>query len=182
MTPTRLHVLSHGVAQHPGAPARSTVASRRGRRRPGCCRRGCGASPLHHRSGPRVGPGVAIRSVRSRAVQQYMGVAGGLGGQQRPVQRRLPGGEHGDGLVAVVVGGRDPMRCPGPAGSCGCRRTTSATPARPACRCSTPGCPSGTPADPLGVQQAGQEQHAVLGHVQDGGVCDTHGGAEPCTG
>ena len=34
----------------------------------------------------------------------------------------------------------------------------------------------------LGVQQTGQEQHAVLGHVQDGGVCDTHSGAEPPTG
>ena len=38
---------------------------------------------------------------------------------------------------------------------------------------------AGTSADPLGVQQTRQEQHAVLGHVEDSGVCDTHGGAEP---
>jgi hypothetical protein len=40
------------------------------------------------------------------------------------------------------------------------------------------GCPSGCHADPLGVQQTGQELHAVLGHGQDSLVCDTHG-AEP---
>ena len=42
-----------------------------------------------------------------------------------------------------------------------------------------PGVLAGAPAHPLGVQQPGQEQHAVLGDVQDSGVCDTHGGAEP---
>ena len=41
-----------------------------------------------------------------------------------------------------------------------------------------PGALTGANANPLGMQQARQEQHAVLGHVEDGFVCDTHGGAE----
>ena len=40
-----------------------------------------------------------------------------------------------------------------------------------------PGVLAGPATDPFVVQQAGQEQHAVLGHVQDGLVCDTHRGA-----
>ena len=37
---------------------------------------------------------------------------------------------------------------------------------------------AGAPAQPLGVEQPGHERDAVLGDVEDGGVCDTHGGAE----
>jgi len=32
------------------------------------------------------------------------------------------------------------------------------------------------PAHPLGVEQTGQQPNAV-GHIEDGGACDTHGGA-----
>ena len=108
---------------------------------------------------------------------------GGLGGQQRPVQRRLARGEHGDGLVAVVVAGGDAdavvagqLRHPGVVEQPAQRQHGLLVGAQRA------GVGAGAAADPLGVQQAGQEQHAVLGHVEDSGVCDTHSGAEPLYG
>ena len=85
------------------------MASRPGRRRPGCSRRDGDASRSTHKSTPRVGPrGGDPVGVDQRAVHDHVGVPGRLGRQQRPVQRRLPCGEHRDGLVAVVVGGRQP--------------------------------------------------------------------------
>ena len=50
--------------------------------------------------------GVVAVGVDQGAVHDDVGVAGGLGRQQRPVQRWFAGGQHGEGFVAVVVGGR----------------------------------------------------------------------------
>ena len=111
-----------------------------------------------------------------------MGVAGGLGGQQRPVQRRFTGGEHADGLVAVVVGGRDgDVVVAGQLAHAGVVEQPAQRQHGLLVGAQRPGVLAGAQADPLGVQQAGQEQHAVVGHVQDGGVCDTHSGASPST-
>jgi hypothetical protein len=91
----------------------------------------------------RAGSGGAA-GVDQRAVQQHMGVDGGLGGQQRPVQGRVSA-RPAPRLSRRGSRRRSTGRCrsPGPAGPCGCHRTTSAVPTRPAGQCSTTGCPCG---------------------------------------
>jgi hypothetical protein len=107
-------------------------------------------------------------------------VSGRLGGQQRPVQRGLAVGQNRDGLVAVVVGGRDgDVVVAGQLAHPGVVEQQAQHQHRLAVGAQRPGALTGAQADPLGVQQARQKQHAVLGHVQDGAVCDTHSGAEP---
>jgi hypothetical protein len=109
-----------------------------------------------------------------------MGVAGGLGGQQRPVQGGFPRGQLRDRLVAVVVGGRQAdVVARGQLGHAGVIEQPAQYQHGLLVSAQRAGVLAGTSADPLGVQQTGQEQHAVLGHVEHSGVCDTHGGAEP---
>ena len=111
-----------------------------------------------------------------------MGVAGGLGGQQRPVQGGFPRGQHRDRLVAVVVGGRQAdVVVPGQLGHAGVIEQPAQYQHGLLVSARRPAVLAGAAADPLSREQAGQEPNAVLGHIEDGGACDTHGGAEPPT-
>jgi hypothetical protein len=114
------------------------------------------------------------------AVEDDVGVAGGLGSQQRPAQRRLARGEHVDGLVAVGVGGgRGDGVVAGQLGHAGVVEQPAQRQHRLLAGGQRSGALPGAPAYPLAVEQLGQEHDAVLGHIEDNGVCDTHGGAEP---
>jgi len=114
------------------------------------------------------------------AVHDDVGVAGGLGGQQRPVQARFAGGQDGDALVAVVVGGRAADRVvPGQLAHPGVVEEPPQDQHGLLVGAQRPSARTGAPPTTFGVQQGGQEQDAVLGQVQDGFVCDTHGGAGP---
>src|SRR5262249_19165898 len=62
------------------------------------------ARPPEVHAGSWTGRGAPV-GLDQRAVDVDVAVAGGLRGQQRPVQARGPGGEHVDALVQIVVGG-----------------------------------------------------------------------------
>jgi hypothetical protein len=140
----------------------------------------CWCLPDHHGSAPWVGPGADPVGRDEGAVHDDVRVAGGLGGRQRTVQARLAGGQHRDALVTVVVGGRPADRVvPGQLAHPGVAQEPAQHQHGLPGVAQHTGAPTDSSPTPLGVQQSGQEQDAVLGHVQDSFVCDTRGDAEP---
>jgi hypothetical protein len=119
--------------------------------------------------------------VDQRAIQDHVGVTGRFRCQQRPVQGWSAGREYRDALIPVVIRRRQGD------GVVGGQSGHSGVVEEPAqyqdgLLVGSQGAPSlaGAASDTLGVQQTGQEQDAVLGYVEDGGVCDTHQAQNLC--
>ncbi len=132
---------------------------------------------VHTARGARDGDPVGVDQ---RAVHDHVRVTGRLGGQQHPVQGRPASHKHRDAFVAVVIrGGHGDGVVP-------CQGRHPGVLEEPAqhqhglfvgAQCA--GSLAGTPAPTFAVQQGRQEQHAVLGYLQNSGVCDAHPAQNP---
>jgi hypothetical protein len=104
----------------------------------------------------------------------------GPGGQQGVVQARAAVGEHGQAFVQVVVrGGLADVIVDGKLTKAGAVTQPTQDQDGLPLTGQDAGAGAGAAATAFVVQQAGQERDGVLGQRQDGGVCDTHGAAEP---
>src|SRR5437660_6340557 len=109
------------------------------------------------------------------AIDVDVGVPGRLRRQQSGLQLRGEGGENGDALVEVGVrGGLADGVVHGQLFDAGAIEEPADDQDRLLEAAQGAAVLTGTPAQPFGVQQAGEVQHGLLAHAERGGVCDTH--------
>src|SRR3954462_3916668 len=135
---------------------------------------------VHPQLGPAAAAGRARRGTPvgadQGAVELHMRVTGGAGGQQRTAQPRGLGGEDVDALVQIAVDGRGADRVVGgQLGQPGAVDEPAQDQHRLPVAAQRAASGAGAASAAFGGQQAGHEQHGLVGSGKDGGVGDRIG-------